>query len=255
MEEEKFRLETDIPAEWRADVEGIDVSFHVIPDFPSKSARSEADLATILAEDESFHSISLSKDRNEVLLGAAAKLQEEITECRRTLEHAEAKRREIASNAELIHGECDSQISVEQKLAVFVKSIDSILHYFDDLERVGVDFMSPMFTVLSPDFPVDLAKIEKGIQFFEMNSNYKDAKLYLLKYEGLLMKAIEIVKQHVSNTFAGIVQRLSLSKMGREVDIYSKFKMVAKTTKGLFQLSEKTSAFSEVLGIYTSTRR
>lgn len=258
MEGERFRLQPDIPVEWRAEVEGIDVGSRAIPDLPSKTAHPQLSLSAILADDQGVRKVPISHDRNEILLNSVASLEKEIAECRRTLEHAESKRREIASNAELIHGECDSQISAEQRLNVFVKSIDSVLHYFEDLERIGVDFMSPMFTVLSPDFAANLSKIEKGIQFFEMNSNYRDAKLYLLKYESLQTKAAEIVKHHVSNTFESILQRLNLSSRDTdpnfESNMYTKFKSVAKTTRGLFQLSEKTPVFTDILGLYTSTR-
>jgi hypothetical protein len=81
-------------------------------------------------------------DNTAILLKAASDLQCEIERCRNVVETAELKRREIAAKAELIHGECDSQIASEQQLFVLVKLIDSILRYFDDLGRLSLDFMS-----------------------------------------------------------------------------------------------------------------
>jgi hypothetical protein len=98
-----------------------------------------------LTGDPTFHDVPVPLDKTEQLLKSVSQLQAEIKNCWRTLEQAKLKRREISSNAELIHGECDSQLAGEQRLTVFVKSINSILRYFEDVDRMTVDFMSPLF--------------------------------------------------------------------------------------------------------------
>lgn len=243
----------DIPFEWRAAIEKVEIPNKFIPNIPEKLVIPQS-LTNVLIEDPTLHSVPVALDKTEILLKSASTLQNEIKKCRLTLESAEKKRREVASNAELIHGECDSQISSEQRLTIFVKSIDSILHYFDDLDKISLDFKSPLFTVLSPDFSSNLQKIENGIRFFQMNQNYKDARSYLYKYQALQSKSIDIISNHISNTLSQITHRLSMSQTKLDDNIYVKFISIAPSIRRLFILSEKTTAFSAVLSIYKNSR-
>lgn len=244
----------DIPYEWRVVIDKLEQPTRAIPDLPNKTINSE-NLPSILNQDPTLQNIPITLDKTQLLLHSASILEKEINDCCVTLETAEKRRREIASNAELIHGECDSQISAEQKLTIFVKSIDSILHYFDDLNSLNLDFKSPLFSVLSPDFPINLQKIEKGIQFFQMNQNYRDSQSYLLQYQALQAKSIEIIKNYVSTTFSKITSRLSSnSTLKIDENIYVKFISVAPIIRRLFVLTEKTSSFSNILSIYKISR-
>ena len=200
----------NISPEWRSFVEDIK-----LPDTDIEKQQTDFDIKPLwefLSEDDSFVNIATPLSDTDMLLKSSEMLKEEIRNCGNILETAEKKRREIASNAELIHGECDSQMTSEQRLTVFVQSIDSILIYFEDLDRISLDFKSNLFNVLSPDFPLDLEKIENGIRFFEANSNYKDAKAYLLKYQLLQGRAVEIIKDYVKLTLSRLSLRISTSK-------------------------------------------
>ena len=243
----------DIPFEWRAAIDKVEIPKRFLPNFPEKQAIPQG-LTSVLIEDPTLHSVPVTLDKTEILLNSASTLQNEIKKCRLTLESAEKKRREVASNAELIHGECDSQISTEQRLTIFVKSIDSILHYFEDLDKISIDFKSPLFTVLSPDFPLNLQKIENGIRFFQMNQNYKDALSYLYKYQALQSKAVDIISNHISNTLSQITHRLSLNQSKLDDNIYVKYISIAPSIRKLFVLSEKTTSFGAVLSIYKNSR-
>ncbi|OHT14220.1 hypothetical protein TRFO_15521 [Tritrichomonas foetus] len=244
---------SDIPVEWRASIDNIRIPENILPPNLPEKANNPESLTKILIDDPSLHNVPVAMDKTEMLLNSATILQKEILNCRLTLETAELKRRKIASNAELIHGECDSQILAEQRLTIFVKSIDSFLHYFDDLEKITLDFKSPLFTVISPDFSSNLQKIEKGIHFFQMNQNYRDAKSFLLRYQSLQNRAVDIISEHISVTLSQITHRLVTNQKSDE-SIYTKFISVAPTVRRLFSLSEKTSAFSSVLSIYKNSR-
>lgn len=242
----------NISPEWRSFVEDIK-----LPDTDIEKQQTDFDIKPLwefLSEDDSFVNIATPLSDTDMLLKSSEVLKEEIRNCGNILETAEKKRREIASNAELIHGECDSQMTSEQRLTVFVQSIDSILIYFEDLDRISLDFKSNLFNVLSPDFPLDLEKIENGIRFFEANSNYKDAKAYLLKYQLLQGRAVEIIKDYVKLTLSRLSLRISTSKDDDENKIYVKYMSVAPMIKRIFRLSEKTIGFGDVLGIYRSSR-
>lgn len=242
----------NISPEWRSFVEDIK-----LPDTDIEKQQTDFDIKPLwefLSEDDSFVNIATPLSDTDMLLKSSEMLKEEIRNCGNILETAEKKRREIASNAELIHGECDSQMTSEQRLTVFVQSIDSILIYFEDLDRISLDFKSNLFNVLSPDFPLDLEKIENGIRFFEANSNYKDAKAYLLKYQLLQGRAVEIIKDYVKLTLSRLSLRISTSKDDDENKIYVKYMSVAPMIKRIFRLSEKTIGFGDVLGIYRSSR-
>jgi hypothetical protein len=73
-----------------------------------------------------------------------------------------------------------------------------------------VDLMSQLFTVLSLGFASNLAKIEQGIQFFEMNQSFRDSRVFFLRYQSLQSKALEIIKSHITATLSSTAQRLTL---------------------------------------------
>ena len=246
-------IANDVPVEWRAAVDSIRLPDESDPSPAQTSFTPSPSLPDILSDDPYFRPSSVPLDKKSALLKSADSFCADLSRCRAMLQSAELKRREISASIELIHGECDSQILAEQRLSVFVKSIESILRYFDDLDKISLDFRSPMFTVHSPDFSSNLAKIERGIQFFQVNQNYKDAKRNLDKYLRLQDRAVEIICNHVSSTLEKITNRL-INNQKMDESIYVKFISVAPTIRRLFELSEKTKAFGSVLEIYKNSR-
>jgi hypothetical protein len=250
------RFIEDIPEECRAALESMEeVQRPFPPDLPEHSP-PVVFLMEYAASRPSSQSLHVTMSEVDGLLQSAAALQARIKEGHGILSSAELKRREIASSAELIHGECDSQLSSEQKLTMFVKSIDYILQYFENLDRIALDFMSPNFTVLSPDFATILAKIDQGIRFLEMNPNYRESRAYLLRYNSIQQKAIEIVKTHIAKSLQSLVSRIASSlRSGRgESDIYGKFMGLSGELKRLFRMVENLPGFVDVMAPYRDSR-
>jgi len=248
---------SDIPPEWRAAVEAIVEPERPLPsDIPQYNEKAKK-LSDLLAEDAGIVNSPIALDKTDKIIQSAEIIQKKIQDCRRTLEEAETMRSKIAASAELIHGECDSHLAAEQRLNVFVKSIDSLLKYYDDLERINLDLKSPNFTVLSPDFPENLRKIEDGIRFFEMNSHFKDSKGYLIKYQALQIRVMEIIRDYISQSIGKVIQRIRFNKKIDEQyknDIYIRFRPGAAGIMRLFQMCEKLVSFSEVLSVYKLAR-
>ena len=242
--EGRFVLVEDVLPEWRAELEFVDVPKRSLP----KIRQGQSELGDTVLICDSLGSACWCGGTQEVLENFSNSLAAQIGECVRAIESADSKRREISAGAELLHGICDSHIVSEQNLGVFVKSIDRIMRYFDDFDRISVDFRSPMFTVLSPDFPRNVEKILKGIEFFEQNGNIKESRIMLAKYRILQKKASELLKSHVEKSLASAVAT------SRNGDFYAKFKLISGPTKRLFALMENSSEFLEILDVYRNAR-
>jgi hypothetical protein len=91
-----------------------------------------------------------------------------------------------------------------------------------------------------------------------MNQSFRDSRAFLLRYQSLQSKAVEIIKSHITTTLSSAAQRLNLASRRCEEDyesnIYVKYMSVAPGTKRLFQLSEKTPAFGDILSLYRQSR-
>ena len=252
---QQFSLQ-QIPPEWQAAVMELKPFERSFPEnlpeeiiFPK-----EETFEYILDNDPSIKSIPVELDKTEKMLEAAKHLKEQINSCKVQLQKAEEKRTAIAASAELIHGECDSQLSSEQHLDIFVKSIDSILPYFDNLEKISIDFKSPIFTVLSPDFSTTLKNIENGIRFFDVNNRFKDSRSYLLRYQSLQAKITEMVKEYITTTLRTMSKFLLSSNKAIDDqyknDIYIKFKSMPSRIMNLYKMCEKTQVFPDLLNLY-----
>ena len=256
---QQFSLK-QIPPEWQAAVMELKPFEKPFPeDLPDDIfLPEEENFSHILDKDPSIKSIPVEMDKTEKMLEAAKHLKEQINSCKVQLQKAEEKRTAIAASAELIHGECDSQLSSEQHLDIFVKSIDSILPYFDNLEKISIDFKSPIFSVLSPDFATTLKNIENGIRFFDVNNRFKDSRSYLLRYQSLQAKITEMVKEYISKSFRTMSRfLLSANKAIDDQyknDIYIKFKSEPTRIMNLYKMCEKTQVFPDLLNVYKEAR-
>ena len=245
-DEEKHFVINDIPPEWRMQTESITIPKKPLPSCTLQSLSSPTVLTDAIQDD--FGKIPIINSMTENLLKFSEKLLLQMKKCTSLLESAEQKRREILSSAELLNGICNSQITDEQRLSVFVNGIDKFLIYYDNLERIYIDFKSPGFTVLSPDFSSDVRKITDGIKFFESNSQFRESKLYKLRYVSLQNKAIELVSEYVK---ANLERAVILSK---KTDPYQKFQSIAPSIKRLFHLIEGMPRFFEALNVYRKIR-
>ena len=250
----------EVPAEWRAAVMALKKYERPYPEgIPDKVVIPKKERFTeILNNDPTLKTTPMSMDKSQKLLEAAKLLKEQIHACKVQLQKAEEKRRAIAASAELIHGECDSQLSSEQHLDIFVRSIDSILPYYENLEKITMDLKSPLFSVLSPDFAASIKSIDNGIRFFDLNSRFKDSRSFLLKYQALQNKITEMIRDHIARTFR-MMSRFFLTTNKTiddqyKNDIYIKFKSEPGRIMNFYKMCEKTPVFPELLNIYKDAR-
>lgn len=245
-DEAKHFVVNDIPPEWRMQTESIVIPKKPLPDCPLQSLSEPAILTEQIKDD--FSQIPTVKSTTEYLLDFSHELLTQMEKCISLLESAEQKRREVLSGAELLNGVCNSQITDEQRLSVFVNGIDKFLIFYDNLERIYIDFKSPGFTVLSPDFSSDVRKISEGIKFFELNSHFRESKLYRLRYVSLQNKSIELVSDYIKTN---LERAVILSK---NADPYQKFSSIAPSIKRLFHLIEGMPRLFDALNVYRKIR-
>lgn len=251
------KMNTEIPIEWRVAVGEVPAYVRPFPDGIPDESPKENSYQEILENDNSLQNVPIKLDKTEKLLETANYLKQQIIECKSQLQLAEEKRMVIVACAELIHGECDSQLAAEQQLDIFVRSIDSILHYFDDLEKITIDFKSPIYSVLSPDFSTNLKIIEDGLRFFEVNPRFKESRNYYVRYQSMQTKITDLIKDYIGSTFNRISTLIMLNKKYDEQyknDIYVKFIRDSNRIMRLYKMCEKTPLFADILSIYSDTR-
>lgn len=247
----------DIPSEWRVDVENFNEESEPIPPHLPEKINNTESFQEILENDPELYKISVIMDRNEILTEKSKRIRDDLKEIRIMIEKAEDMRTTISKSAEIIHNQCDSQLSTEQNLDIYVKSINSILHYFDDLDVVTMDLRSPIFNVMSADFSNDVRLIENGLRFFETNNHFKESRSYYLKYQVLQNRICEMINNHINTQFDRICKIIKIKENVDVVyknEIYVKFKIDSTRVRNLYSLCEKTSIFPMLLTSYKDTR-
>ena len=111
-------MNIEVPMDWRVAVEKIKPPGPSYADnIPDEMPEFE-NYQNILDNDTTLKYIDIKRDKTEKMIESAEYLIDKIKECKEQLQLAEDKRKVISANAELIHGECDSQLAAEQRLSL-----------------------------------------------------------------------------------------------------------------------------------------
>ena len=89
-------------------------------------------------------------------------------------------------------------MSDQGQLASLVESIDNKLAYFSEWEKIAPRLESDsMLTVTSESFVPTLARIDECIAYLRAHPQYKEAPVYLAKFQASLTRALTLIRAYV----------------------------------------------------------
>lgn len=169
-----------------------------------------------------------------------------------------------------LHNACETLLQEQTKLTDNAEAIHEKLSYFQELDSIRARLKSPNLEVNSEAFLALLAKLDSCIEYMSMNSQFKDAPQFLIRFNNCLTQALGQIKTHVmrslESTTNGLLEKKPINKTynqnsGNLSDdaftlYYGRFRTNAPKIKALVSLieqrSEKAEPYQQALtDIYT----
>ncbi|KAJ1958442.1 Golgi transport complex subunit 3 [Dispira parvispora] len=119
---------------------------------------------------------------------------------RDNLTDIQAHHRVVEEKTRDIQSLSDEILQEDTALGDMIHEIEARLAYFNDLEPITKLMHSPGENVcLDPDFIPYLGRLEECVDHLEANPTYKDAELYLMRWQQCLSRGLTLVKIYFSN--------------------------------------------------------
>lgn len=104
----------------------------------------------------------------------------------------------VSDETNQLHSACEQLLSDQAQLGSLVESIDNKLAYFSEWEKIAPRLESDsMLTVTSESFVPTLARMDECIAYLRANPQYKEAPVYLAKFQASLTRALTLIRAYV----------------------------------------------------------
>ena len=162
----------------------------------------------------------------------------------------------VKRRTDSLHNSCTSLMNETTDLLNCAENISGRLRYFDELEEITRHLNSPVVSVTSDSFVPMLARLDECIDFMQQHQDYKDATVYLAKFDLALSKALGLVRTYIVGVFKSvsesIVQAQKASVLETHPSVYyGKFKSQGCKVKTILEELEqralKNHEFSALL--------
>ncbi|RWR73099.1 conserved oligomeric Golgi complex subunit 3 isoform X1 [Cinnamomum micranthum f. kanehirae] len=176
---------------------------------------------------------------------------------RSTMKNATRSKQEAYTNQE--------KLIEKQRLIEFADALRSKLNYFDELENIATNFHSPNMNVGSGQFLPLLKRLDECIAYVESNPQYAESRVYLVKFQHLQSRALNMIRSHVISVLKSASSQVqvairssggsktSVSEGVEASVIYVRFKAAAGELKSVFEEIESRSSrkeYTQVLSEY-----
>eukprot|EP00268_Persea_americana_P062426 TRINITY_DN80025_c0_g1_i1.p1 TRINITY_DN80025_c0_g1~~TRINITY_DN80025_c0_g1_i1.p1 ORF type:complete len:782 (+),score=145.88 TRINITY_DN80025_c0_g1_i1:239-2584(+) len=171
----------------------------------------------------------------------------------------------VATKTKTLHDACDRLLIEKQRLIEFADALRSKLNYFDELENIATNFHSPSMNVGSGQFLPLLKRLDECIAYVESNPQYAESRVYLVKFQHLQSRALNMIRSHVISVLKSASSQVqfairssggsktSVSEGVEASVIYVRFKAAAGELKSVFEEIESRSSrkeYTQVLSEY-----
>ena len=104
----------------------------------------------------------------------------------------------VSDETNQLHSACEQLLSDQGQLGSLVESIDNKLAYFSEWEKIAPRLESDsMLTVTSESFVPTLARIDECIAYLRGNRHYREAPVYLARFQSSLTRALTLIRAYV----------------------------------------------------------
>lgn len=172
-----------------------------------------------------------------------AEVLQEIESANRYLKTIEEQHLSASTKTNALHTACEQLVKEQTDLVSFNESINERLVYFTELDGLTQKMNSPTLSVLNDQFIPMLGRIDECINYVNQHQNYKEAPLYLARFQQCQNRAMSLVKIHVVNTLRAATKNVSMQVQKANNDhneqsftlFYGKFRMHAPRIKMLMK--------------------
>ncbi|GAA6026037.1 hypothetical protein JCM10207_003876, partial [Rhodosporidiobolus poonsookiae] len=189
--------------------------------------------AQLEAAQESHYLAYLSSLRGHI--GTCTSLLQGLDDARALLSELAANHTHVTENSSALQAACEGMLDEQKHLLEVSDALAERLEYFLELERAVRVLNEPGEEVVTGKGFLDMVdRVEASVGYLEVNRDFHDADLYLLRFQQCLVRAMTLVKMYFTSCVkrtvdevAGKVARVpagtDLSLPALEALLYTKF--------------------------------
>ena len=129
----------------------------------------------------------------------------------------------VSDETNQLHSACEQLLSDQGQLGSLVESIDNKLAYFSEWEKIAPRLESDsVLTVTSESFVPTLARIDECIAYLRAHPHYREAPVYLAKFQASLTRALTLIRAYVVTSLETATRQvLSTTRAAAVTDVSS----------------------------------
>ncbi|GAA99202.1 uncharacterized protein L969DRAFT_382343 [Mixia osmundae IAM 14324] len=158
-------------------------------------------------------------------------ISDRVKDIRGLVREMEANRKFVEENSRALQGACEVMLSDQKRLVQVTSAIGARLQYFKELESMQRLLNLPGETVVLQEGFVDtLRRGDVCLEFFKANADFRDASIYLIRFQQCMTRALTLIKMYFVNTLRRIGQDAAEKAAGKDLSeaaldtlLYAKF--------------------------------
>ncbi|WAR61211.1 hypothetical protein PtB15_13B463 [Puccinia triticina] len=202
-------------------------------------------------------------------------LDQAIDDCRACLNEIEANWKFVNENSKSLERSCQGMLDDQKALGSIATALSDRLAYFrrlDESQRV-LSRPGEAEIVNSQEFLPMIERLDVCLEFMKSNRHFKDADLYLVRFQQCLTRSMTLIKLHYTNQMKSlsrqVQEKLQINQQSssnlkiEETLLYGKFRTLSEEMRPLISQVEKRYLFdrdeygallSEFFSTWVSTR-
>jgi len=139
------------------------------------------------------------------------------------LSRLQSEYQRVSDETNQLHSACEQLLSDQGQLGSLVESIDNKLAYFSEWEKIAPRLESDsVLTVTSESFVPTLARIDECIAYLRAHPHYREAPVYLAKFQASLTRALTLIRAYVVTSLETATRQvLSTTRAAAVTDVSS----------------------------------
>ncbi|XP_046673137.1 conserved oligomeric Golgi complex subunit 3-like [Homalodisca vitripennis] len=149
--------------------------------------------------------------------------------------------RQVTNRTNSLHQVSEQLLADQMKLSDINNAVSERLHQFKVLQLITRRLESPALSVNSSTFTQLLDQLDEAIQYMQSHPDYKEAGVYLARYQHCLSRAVSLLRNFVTSVLTQATQQTA-SYPSSDASHYARFQASALKLKPILQLVENRSS-------------
>ncbi|MBW0475108.1 hypothetical protein O181_014823 [Austropuccinia psidii MF-1] len=176
-------------------------------------------------------------------------LDQAIDHCNGLLHEIQANWKFVDENSKSLERSCEGMLDDQKVLRLIASGLDERLSYFrrlDEAQRI-LSMPGEAEIVKSNEFLPMVERLDLCLEFMRTNRHFRDADLYLVRFQQCLIRAMTLIKLHYTNLIRSLGYQVQEKLQGKEdlssnliqTLLYDKFEILSTELKPLIEELEK----------------